>query len=135
MIRGRKIGCPFGLDIPEGCMCAGSSVKFMSRIDKLKGDELTVVCDENYDIMLTAEEPFGCIYADSIIESKGVVDCKFDPENDFIPAGNVGLNGSPYYPHLYSGNVSEKITNEYPARNYSDNNHDNPYFALFSLFQ
>ena len=135
MIRGNKIGCPFGLDIPEGCLCAGGSVSMMTQISDLKGDALSAATDRNNDLMLAEDTPLTCIYADIIIEDKDVVDCKYNVDSDIMPAGNVGLNGSPYYPHLYSGNVSEKIQGEYPVKNYSDNNHNdgNPYLGLFSL--
>ena len=135
MIRGNKIGCPFGLDIPEGCLCAGGSVSMMIDVSELRGESLLAAVDRNNDIMLMEDTPLSCIYADVIIENKDVVDCKYSADSKMIPAGNVGINGSPYYPHLYSGNVSEKIPNEYPVKNYSDNNHNdgNPYFGLFSL--
>jgi hypothetical protein len=132
MIRGRAKKCPFGLDIPEGCRCAGSAVNMMTQVDNLKGDDAIMAVDENYDIMLSIEEPDSCIHADVIIDEKEIVECKFDEDRKMAPAGTMGLNGSPHYPHIFSGNAP-KVDSAFPVKNYVDDNYNNnAYYGLFS---
>ncbi len=133
MIRGRTNKCPFGLDIPEGCRCAGSTVNIMTSIVNLDGDSALNIIDENYDIMLSADKASDCIFADVIIDDKSVVECKFGSDSDQLPAGSAGLNGSPHYPHIFSGNAP-KIDADFPTKNYTDNNYNNnAYYGLFSI--
>ncbi len=133
MIRGRTKKCPFGLDIPEGCRCAGSSVNIMTQVDGSGEDNALKVIDSNYDIMFSTDDISNCIFADAIIDDKNIVECKFDSNHERKPAGNIGLNGSPHYPHIFSGNAP-KIDSAFPVRNYVDDNYNNnAYYGLFSI--
>ena len=67
------------------------------------------------------------------MEDKASVDCKYDSEQPEVPAGNVGLNGSPAYPHIMVGNMP-KPQYGYPISHYSDDNESrNVYYGLYSL--
>ena len=57
-----------------------------------------------------------------------VVDCKFDPLNSSIPAGNVGLNGSPLYPNYYVGDINVGLKHG-PSGYMSDDNNSSLYFG------
>tara|TARA_B100000131_G_scaffold322185_1_gene375291 strand:+ start:8577 stop:9005 length:429 start_codon:yes stop_codon:yes gene_type:complete len=140
MIRGKTHHCPFGLSIPGGCKSAGGSVSGSNsaavsqmQVIDVKDDDLEEVIDSNIEILLAVEEPGRCPFADMIIEDREAVDCKFDESLSSMPAGNVGLNGSPLYPHTFVGNMSEAQYG-YPLDHYSDNNESrNVYYGLYSL--
>lgn len=142
MIRGKSKICPFGLSVPGGCLAAGgpSAEDELPVISKMvpismarNKDEATSIFEDNIEEFLLAEKPVMCPFADKIYEEKEAVDCKFDEENDSIPAGNVGLNGSPIYPHIMIGN-SPKAQYGYPINQYSDDNENTSvYYGIYSL--
>tara|TARA_Y100001937_G_C7127964_1_gene335761 strand:- start:576 stop:983 length:408 start_codon:yes stop_codon:yes gene_type:complete len=132
MIRGKTKGCPFGLSIPEDCMCAGDSVLLMEGIENLSGG-LDEVINRNNDILISSSSKIKCKYADSILDNEGVVDCKYDDNFEEKPAGNFALPGSPYYPHIFSGNAP-KIDQGFPGKLYVDDSYgNNAYYGLFSI--
>lgn len=141
MIRGKTIGCPFGLAVPAACGSVGGQIEDSKRsavfemitIDSADTKaEVEKIVDSNLELMLMVSEPSRCPFADLILEERNSVDCKFDPKQTTIPAGNVGLNGSPLYPHTMIGNMPEAQYG-YPIDHYSDNNEANVYNGLFSL--
>jgi len=142
MIRGKSKKCPFGLPITNGCKTAGLVIRRLTPVELADGEEeAKAIMEENLEIwneaMLAAagEEIPECPFADMTFKKK-IVDCKYDPDNpdlSTIPAGNVGLNGSPLYPHIMIGNMPEAQYG-YPLDYYSDNNESrNVYYGLYSL--
>ena len=138
MIRGKKKPCPFGLPVPFGCKTSGGCISMMSQVDgpdesdepELSNDKSDVVI-ENWELLLTCETVSRCPYADVFVKSGDdslVVDCKFDPLNSSIPAGNVGLNGSPLYPNYYVGDINIPLKGG-PAGYVSDDNNNSLYFG------
>ena len=142
MIRGNLNKCPFGLQVSEGCKTVGGVAPGSNRpvifdmtpVEAASSkEEMKEIADNNLEIMLMAEEHSECPFADMIFEEKKSVDCKYDPKQSTIPAGNVGLNGSPLYPHIMVGNMPEAQYG-YPLDYYSDNNESrNIYYGLYSL--
>jgi hypothetical protein len=128
MIRGKYKACPFGLPIPDACKCAGNSVFSMKRIkdDSSKEDK-----EYNYQVFLSIEEESECPFADLILEKKGAVDCKYNPEDYRKMSGNSFVSGSPIYPNLYIGN--SKSYQSYPVNYYSDDNIRSIYYGIISL--
>jgi hypothetical protein len=138
MIRGKLHECPFGLPVTGGCEIMGSAIKEMTPLDLAEDkEEAKEIADSNLEIMLMISEDershSKCPFADMIFKEKKSVDCKYDPRQSTIPAGNVGLNGSPLYPHIMIGNMPEAQYG-YPLDYYSDNNESrNVYYGLYSL--
>ena len=142
MIRGKTTKCPFGLPVAAGCKVAGGVAKDSDRpvilemtpLESAESEqEAEEIADNNLEVMLMVEEYSKCPFADMIFEKKNSVDCKFDPRQSDIPAGNVGLNGSPLYPHIMIGNMPEAQYG-YPLDYYSDNNESrNVYYGIYSL--
>jgi hypothetical protein len=142
MIRGNLKKCPFGLPVIDGCKIAGGvigdsnrpAIFDMAPLDMADTEEEAAeMADNNLEVMLMVEEYAKCPFADVIFEKKKTVDCKYDPKQSTIPAGNVGLNGSPLYPHIMIGNMPEAQYG-YPLDYYSDNNESrNIYYGLYSL--
>jgi len=142
MIRGNMKKCPFGLPITDGCKSVGGIVDNSNRpaifdMTPLEAadseEEEKEIVDNNLEIMLMIDEYSKCPFADVIFKEKESADCKYDPRQSTIPAGNVGLNGSPLYPHIMIGNMPEAQYG-YPLDYYSDNNESrNVYYGLYSL--
>ena len=135
MIRGKIKNCPFGLDIAESCKTVGSSIFKMIPIDlSEKSEDAT---EYNYRVVLAESlnddyVPGKCAYADIIMDSENCVDCKYSESGASDVAGNVALNGSPIYPHMYVGNTT-RPTESYPQSYYSDDNSRTIYYGLVSL--
>jgi hypothetical protein len=142
MIRGKSHKCPFGLSITDGCKTAGGiiegtkmmAISEMQPLDIFeKKEDAKEAMNDNLDIMIMVGEPMRCPFADLVLEERNAVDCKYDPEHSSVPAGNVGLTGSPLYPHTFVGNMSEAQYG-YPLEYYSDNNESRDvYYGLYSL--
>lgn len=128
MIRGKNKPCPFGLPIPEACKCIGSSIFSLKRIRPNSSEEEK---ESNYEVFLSLEEKSECPFADLIMESKGAVDCKWNPEEHRKLSGNSFVSGSPIYPNLYIGN--SKSYQAYPVNYYSDDNIRSIYYGIISL--
>ncbi len=91
------------------------------------------VLEDNLEEMLLAEMPEQCPFADRVYENKEAVDCKFDENQQSMPAGSAGLNGSPMYPHLMIGNMP-KAQYGHPINYYSDDNENTDvYYGIYSL--
>jgi hypothetical protein len=142
MIRGNIHQCPFGRPKAEGCGSIGfvkengsSIIRDMTLVDlaETKEDRDEII-EKNMDLMFLTEEKHKCPFADRIFEEKGAVDCKFDENQDRLPAGSgAGLTGSPLYPHTMIGNMPEAQYG-YPLDQYSDNNESrNIYYGIYSL--
>jgi hypothetical protein len=91
MIRENKTnGCPFGLNIPDGCKCAGKTVKQMcpltnqdpKDIKKLSDEDKKNIIAANNRVMLLSEDaPDICIYAHYIFEDEtSKVECSYGTE-------------------------------------------------------
>lgn len=142
MIRGKVKMCPFGLSVPGGCLSAGGlsvedEVPVISKMVPMHlikdSDQRKKAIEDNLEEMLLAEKPETCPFADRVYEEKEAVDCKFDEEHESAPAGSVGLNGSPLYPHLMIGNMP-KAQYGYPINQYSDDNENTSvYYGIYSL--
>ena len=141
MIRGKTKGCPFGLPISQGCMMAGGLseedeapvIAKMVPLGAVDEEVREKVLEDNLEEMLLAESPRTCPFADRVFKDREAVDCKFDERSESLPAGNVGLNGSPMYPHIMIGNMP-KPQYGYPINHYSDDNENtNVYYGIYSL--
>ena len=141
MIRGKTKICPFGLPISQGCVSAGGEsiedelpvISKMVPLTAVSEKDRPKVLEDNLEELLLAENHDLCPFADRVFEEKDAVDCKFDEETDSAPAGNVGLNGSPIYPHTMVGNMP-KPQYGYPITQYSDDNENTSvYYGIYSL--
>lgn len=144
MIRGNIHQCPFGLPVTEACVSIGSVrkngekkralIKDMTPLSLAENEEeREEITEGNMDLMLLAGEEIKCPFADRIFKDKGAVDCKYDERQGRLPAGNVGLTGSPLYPHTMIGNMPEAQYG-YPLDEYSDNNESRSvYYGIYSL--
>jgi len=135
MIRGKIKSCPFGLDITESCKTVGKSIFKMIPVELSEKTDDAV--EYNYRVVLAESlnedyAPDKCAYADAILEKENCVDCKYNESGVSDVAGNVGLNGSPIYPHMYVGNTT-RPTESYPQSYYSDDNSRTIYYGLISL--
>jgi hypothetical protein len=128
MIRGKNKSCPFGLPIPEACSSIGSSIFSLKKINKESSNSDK---EENYEVFLSLDEKSECPFADLILEKKGAVDCKYNPEEYRKLSGNSFVSGSPIYPNLYIGN--SKSYQSYPVNYYSDDNIRSIYYGIISL--
>jgi hypothetical protein len=144
VIRGKLHQCPFGLPVAEGCISIGAVRKDgeknraiardMTPLDLAEHEEeRKELAEKNMDLMFLAEEKIKCPFADRVFEDKGSVDCKYDEDQSRLPAGNVGLTGSPLYPRMMIGNMPEAQYG-YPLDQYSDNNESRSvYYGIYSL--
>jgi hypothetical protein len=141
MIRGKTKLCPFGLSVPGGCMSAGGPseedesavISKMVPLDLVDDEKRQAVLEDNLEELLLAEMPERCPFADRVYEDKESVDCKFDENQQSMPAGSAGLNGSPMYPHLMIGNMP-KAQYGHPINYYSDDNENtSAYYGIYSL--
>ena len=142
MIRGKTHACPFGLPILFGCKSVGGGTKdssssiisLMAPMDEdMSNDEKEEITENNLEMLLMIDEEKKCPFADMILEDNDSVDCKYDSKFGAMPAGNVGFSGSPLYPHIHVGNMSEAQYG-YPLEYYSDNNESrNVYYGIYSL--
>jgi len=135
MIRGKIKTCPFGLDITKSCKEVGKSIFKMIPVDLSEKEEDAI--EYNYRVVLaeSLNESYvkeKCAYADIIIDQENCVDCKYNESGITDVSGNVGLNGSPIYPHMYIGNTT-RPTESYPKSYYSDDNSRTIYYGLVSL--
>jgi hypothetical protein len=128
MIRGKNKPCPFGLPIPEACKCIGDSIFTLKKISSKSTKEDK---EHNYQVFLTLDSKESCPFADLVMDSKGAVDCKYNPEEHKRMSGNSFVSGSPIYPNLYIGN--SKSYQEYPVGRYSDDNSRNIFYGIISL--
>lgn len=136
MIRGKSKKCPFNLPIPFGCKTAGSCMSMMRHIEDREDEEvLAETTKDNWNILFSCDKISRCKYADAFVKSKEgdgvVVDCKFGYDSDKIPAGNIGLSGSPLYPSYYVGNSLISTKGE-PPYMYDDNQSKNYFGSIYS---
>lgn len=136
MIRGKSKGCPFGLPVAFGCKTAGGCVSMMSSVEDIEdAEDKSMSVIQNWEILFACDNVKRCPYADVFVKSEEggfAVDCKFDPNTNSLPAGNVGLNGSPLYPNYYVGDINVPLKGG-PAGYMSDDNNSGLYFGeLFS---
>jgi hypothetical protein len=119
-------GCPSG--------SKKSAISFMNPLSAAEDSEqMKQIMSENLDQLIMIEEPAKCTFADRIFEHKNSVDCKFTGKMNVMPAGSLPLNGSPMYPQLMIGNMSQPQYG-YPLEYYSDNNESrNIYYGIYSL--
>jgi len=134
MIRGKTKLCPFGLPVCSGCESIGSAASMLIVLDdEMSKEERDSAMSDNLDVLISCGSEERCPFADMILPDSGTVDCKFDRAKGSRPAGNVGLQGSPLYPHTFVGNQPEAGYG-YPMEYYSDNNESrNVYYGLYSL--
>ncbi len=133
MIRGKRKSCPFGLPIPFGCKTAGKCISMMSTTNNIEdSEEKSTVTINNWETLFACSDAKRCPHADLFVKSKegdGVaVDCKFDPDMKAMPAGNVGLNGSPLYPNYYVGDINAPLRVG-PSGYVTDDNNNGLYFG------
>lgn len=145
MIRGKTVGCPFGLGVPFACKSAGGlvepgviAVSLMQEIDydAPEEDQYNQIM-ENLDVLLLVEHKKRCPFADTIFDKKKSVDCKYDEDTSEISAGTTGLSGSPAYPHIMIGQSAKPQYGygeplEY-MNNYTDDNNTNIYYGIYNL--
>jgi hypothetical protein len=98
---------------------------------RIKDDSSKEDKEYNYQVFLSIEEESECPFADLILEKKGAVDCKYNPEDHQKMSGNSFVSGSPIYPNLYIGN--SKSYQSYPVNYYSDDNIRSVYYGIISL--
>ena len=145
MIRGKINGCPFGLNIPFGCSSAGglmedgsAAIAHMQEIrPDMSEEDISLLVEENLDILFLAESVDRCPFADAIFKKKKAVDCKFNNEIQDTMVGRSGLSGSPSYPHLMVGQMPKSQYGygeplEY-MNNYTDDNNTNIYYGIYNL--
>jgi hypothetical protein len=134
MIRGKAKACPFGLPVCSGCETIGAAVSMLIPLDdEMSEEEVSDARLDNLDTLIVEGGSDKCTFADIILSESNTVDCKFDTTKGSRPAGNVGLNGSPYYAHTFVGNTPEPGYG-YPMEYYSGNNESrNVYYGLYNI--
>lgn len=104
------VQCPFGLDIPLSCKCAGESVKKMIPItDKLNKEHL----NSNKDLYIINQDGNRCIYANKIFNDS--VECSFNDAD----TKDAALLASPFYSRVMN-NTSIDGLYSYPLGYYAD---------------
>lgn len=129
VLRDINDGCPFGLDIPFACRCAGDLVNNMAPLMLASDEEdMAAIIRSNNEVVLFDSGNNKCRFADKIMEDS--VNCTFE-ELDF--SNTDSLAGSPFYSKVYD-NVSYDGVFSYPLGYYGDNNISrNSYYGAFSL--
>ena len=136
MIRGKTKSCPFGLPIPFGCKTAGRCMSMMTSLDGDGGsddpEDKSMIVAENLGTLLSCSDASRCSYADLFVNNKDndgvVVDCKFNPSMKEVPAGNIGLNGSPLVLKHYVGDINAPLKTG-PSGYITDDNNNGLYFG------
>lgn len=133
-IRGNESGkqCPFGLPIPLACQHAGSATAHMCPLDIIsEKDKKERIKKANKRVYIWYKEGQRCIYAQNIMEQKGVVNCDFGDAAQGM--GTAPFSGSPLYAQTFSGIGLDGLY-AFPLGFYADNNESrNLPHGLFSL--
>jgi hypothetical protein len=136
MIRGKTKSCPFGLPITKGCKCAGEAIASMHPVEGAEDSEKAQIKSSNKALLFShlSDSCGTCPFADAIYEKTGTVDCKWQEGERPIPAGSVGLQGSPLYPNTYVGEMPKPLYSNFPDSEYTDDNIHHTYLGLLSFY-
>jgi hypothetical protein len=127
--------CPFGLDITDGCRCAGESITRMAPIELLGEDatdeEKTAVTKSNKRVFHLHADGTRCKYAGHLVKDKDFVECNFGSNAPGVYNSN-GITPSPFYSKVYMDTAYDGLYS-YPQGYYSDSNiSSNLYYGLTS---
>jgi len=128
--------CPFGLNIPSACKCAGKHVEDLAPLKLAETDEeQEKIKNANRKFLAwylsnSTEEIQKCPYADVIVDNADSVVCNYD---DAAPGlGQSPLFTPPFYTQMMANNVMG--LQSYPITYYGDYNISrNMYYGIFSL--
>jgi hypothetical protein len=117
-------------------MTAGSCVSMMRDVeDEEDAETISMIAEDNWNTLFGCEKVSRCKYADVLLKSDNgedrLVECKFGSDSEGMPAGNVGLEGSPLYPNYYVGNSLIPTKGE-PPHMYDDNQSKNYFGSIYS---
>ena len=132
-IRGDTLKvCPFGLSIPNGCLCVGKSIHRMASLVNIKNKEtVQKIKKANNIIYAYYKTDSGCPFADKVFEDYNKVDCNFGDTAQGMKS--IPFVGSPLYPQTFMGIGLDGLYG-YPLGYYADNNESrNLFFGLFSF--
>lgn len=132
-IRGDTLkGCPFGLSIPNGCLCVGKAIHRMAPVVNVENEETIQKLKKANNIVYAyykTEER--CPFADKVFEDYNKVDCNFGDTAQGMKS--TPFIGSPLYPQTFHGIGLDGLYG-FPLGFYADNNESrNLFFGLFSF--
>lgn len=125
-IRGSELNdCPFGLPIPNACMCVGEAI---NRMVPAKNKKMIKANRLVYAYHKGCKE---CPFADRILEKYSKVNCSFGDTAQGMKS--IPFKASPLYPNTFSG-IGFGGLSSFPLGYYVDNdNSRNLFLGLFSL--
>lgn len=125
-------GCPFGLNIIDGCKHAGNSIKRMAPLDeKNSKEENQKLSDVNKLVYAYQKENKPCIYADKILENNNKVDCDYGDNGQGLHS--IDFRASPLYSQTFHGLMLDGLYG-FPLGFYADNQQSrNLFLGLYSL--
>lgn len=129
---GRK-RCPFGLPITKACEHAGDSIRHMTPLEMVNGEEKQAqAIKANKRVYLYTRDDKRCSFAANIMEDYNSVNCNYGDNAEGVPLPQA-LEGSPLYAQTFSGIGLDGLY-AFPLGFYADNNTSrNLFTGLFSL--
>jgi hypothetical protein len=122
--------CPYGLDIPFACKCAGDSVSRMAPLSISKDDESDII-KSNKRLLILQGTGERCKYANNIFDEKKSVECGYDSDSPGVHPAK--LEAAPFYSKVYN-NIALDGLYSYPLGYYADYNISrNLYYGTYSI--
>ena len=90
--------CPYGLDIPFACKCAGDSVSRMAPLSVSK-DDAADIAQSNKRLLVLQGTGERCKYANNIFDEKKSVECGYDSDSPGVHPAK--LEPAPFYSKVY----------------------------------
>lgn len=133
VIRGSGIReCPFGLPITTACQTAGDAVTRMQPLDEVSPKKRDACKTANRRIFRHYANGTQCPFADSIVDSKNVVNCDYGDAAEGVHS--VALPASPSYPRVFNGLWPTGLF-AYPVNFYQDNYESRQIFSgIYSIY-
>ncbi len=122
--------CPYGLDIPFACKCAGDSVSRMAPLSVSK-DDAADIAKSNKRLLVLQGTGERCKYANNIFDEKKSVECGYDSDSPGVHPAK--LEPAPFYSKVYN-NIALDGLYSYPLGYYADYNISrNLYYGIYSI--
>lgn len=121
--------CPYGLNIPFGCLNIGELEKVLIPIDpNLQKEQQQKIIEFNIKNLQWYSQGKPCTYLHKIFKEKESVECGFDQNGV-----ESNLVGSPFYAKFFSGTALDGLYSV-PLGSYVDNSIDRGhYYGMYSI--
>jgi len=121
--------CPYGLDIPFGCLNIGDLEKSLIPIDpKLPKEQQQKIIEFNLKNAQWYSNGKSCKFLNKLFEKKQSVECDFNEQGS-----ESNLVGSPFYTKYFSGTALDGLYSV-PLGSYVDNSIDRgQYYGMYSI--